>query len=234
MDVRRLLSAMAVEVPDLTPTETFERIAEYARTAVDASDSGILLVKARGKVSSAGGTSEVVDAMHLLQVELDEGPCLEAIRGGDSCYVTGNASIDPRWPSWGARVSDLGFRSVVSVRLETRDRKYGSLNAYSRTLNDFTSSDVEVMKYLAAHASAAVAASLKLDDLTAALESRNLIGQAQGVLMAVYDLDAEAAFQYMRRLSQHGNTRLFDVATDVIAQRHELRRSLTDARSVQD
>jgi AmiR/NasT family two-component response regulator len=110
--------------------------------------------------------------------------------------------------------------------LETRERKYGSLNAYSVNVDDFTQSDVEVMEYLGAHASAAVAASQNAKHLTFALESRNQIGQAQGILMLAYDLEPEGAFQYLRRLSQHNNTRLAEVAKQVVAQRHELRKNI--------
>jgi GAF domain-containing protein len=226
MDIRRLLSSMAVEVYDLTPNEVFERIAEYACVAVGASGSGIMLLKGRGTFESAKGTSDDVNKAHMLQAECDEGPCLDAIRGGDAVYVSGDAPNDARWPVWGPRVAELGFRSVVSVRLQTRDRKHGSLNAYSTTVDDFTQSDVEVMEYLGAHASAAVAASQTTEHLTFALESRNQIGQAQGILMLAYDLEPEGAFQYLRRLSQHSNTRLAEVAKQVIAQREELRKNL--------
>ena len=222
MDVRRLLSDMALEVQDLSPAEAFERIAHYARTAVDARDSGIMMVKARGKVVAVSSTSDAVDQAHRLQVECGEGPCLEAIFGAKESYVTGDAAHDPRWPTWGSRVAEVGYRSVVSVRLATPDRTYGSLNAYSRDVDDFSDSDLDVMKYLAVHATVAIAASVAVDGLQAALESRNLIGQAQGILMATYDLDAEGAFQYLRRLSMHGNQRLFDVATQVVEQRQHL------------
>jgi GAF domain-containing protein len=224
MDVRRLLSSMAVEVHDLTPNEVFERIAEYVCVAVDASDSGIMLTKGHRKYESTKGTSAEVEKAHALQMECDEGPCLEAIRGGDAVYVTGDAPNDTRWPRWAAGVAQLGFRSVVSVRLETRERKYGSLNAYSSHRDAFTSSDVEVMEYLGAHASAAIAASQDVEHLNVALESRSQIGQAQGILMLAYDLEPDGAFQYLRRLSQHSNTRLAEVAKQVIDQRRQLPR----------
>lgn len=227
MDVRRLLSSMAIEVhPSLPPVQAYERIAHYARVAVDASDSGIMLAKAGGKAHEGVGTSDNVNKAHALQIEVDEGPCLAAIRGGDAVYVTADAPNDARWPLWGPRIAELGFRSVVSVRLEAQDRVFGSLNAYSANPSDFTPSDVEVMKYLSVHASAAVAASLAVDGLNAALTSRELIGQAMGILMTVYDLDSEGAFQYMRRLSMDGNTRLRVIANEIVAQRHELRKAI--------
>jgi GAF domain-containing protein len=227
MDVRRLLSAMALEVQALeSPAEAIDRIAHYARVAVDADESGILLVKARGRVETPAATSDKIAKAHSLQAELDEGPCLDAIRGDEPVLVSKDVTTDTRWPVWGTRVAGLGYHSVVSVRLDTSERSYGSLNAYSAGVDAFTSQDVEVMEILAAHASVAIAASQAMDNMQTALSSRTTIGQAQGILMAVYDLDPEGAFQYLRRLSQHGNTRLADVCEQVIAQRHELRKQI--------
>lgn len=227
MDVRRLLSDMALEVQTLTAFEQYERIAQYACAAVDARDSGIMLMASRGRFHAAKGTSDIVEKAHILQVECDEGPCLEAIRGADSTYVTDDAPNDARWPTWGARVAELGFKSVVSVRLATKDRIYGSLNAYSASTDDFTLGDIEVMEYLGAHASAAIASSQNVEHLNVALETRSQIGQAQGLLMSVYDLDPDGAFQYMRRLSQNNNTRLAEVAKQIIEQREDLRKNIS-------
>jgi GAF domain-containing protein len=190
---------MTLEVQDLTPDETLERITHYARVAVDAADTGVMLVKARGRIDTAAATSADVEKAHMLQDECDEGPCLEAIRGGDAVYVTGDAPTDPRWSSWGSRVAELGYRSIISVRLQTPNRIYGSLNVYSIGHDDFSAHDVEVMEYLGVHASAAIAASQATRDLCAGLESRALIGQAQGVLMAIYNIDAHDAFHCLRR-----------------------------------
>jgi GAF domain-containing protein len=228
MDVRRLLSAMALEVQGLeSPLEAIDRIAHYARIAVNADDSGIMMVKTRGRFETPAATSDNIAKAHALQAELDEGPCLDAIRSDEPIYVSEDVTTDPRWPVWGTQVAGLGYRSVISVRLATKERRYGSLNAYSAGVDAFSVQDVEVMEILAVHASVAIAASQTMHDMQTALASRTTIGQAQGVLMAVYDLDPEGAFQYLRRLSQHGNTRLADVCEQVIAQRHELRKLLS-------
>jgi GAF domain-containing protein len=228
MDIRQMMANMALEVETLrSPSEVIDRISHYARLAIDADDSGILLVKARGLVSTPAATSDRIVEAHALQGELGEGPCIDAVRDGQSTYMTGNASTDPRWPTWGPRVAAIGYHSVVSVRLETRGRRYGSLNSYSNAPDAFTPNDVEVMELLAAHASVAIATAQAVDDLQTALETRTTIGHAQGVLMAVYDIDAQDAFAYLRRLSMDGNRKLVDVAREIIARRHELRKLLT-------
>jgi GAF domain-containing protein len=228
MDIRRTLATMALEVETLeTPAEVIDRIVQYARLAIDSDDSGILLVQARGKIITAASTSGRIVEAHALQAELDEGPCLDAVRDGDSTYVTGDAGHDSRWPTWGPRSVELGYHSLVSVRLETHGRRYGSLNSYATRPDAFTDHDVEVMQFLAAHASVAIASAESLDNLQTALKTRTTIAVAQGVLMAIYDLDAEDAFRYLRRLSMDGNRKLLDVAYDVVAQRHELRKLIT-------
>ena len=227
MDVHQLMTAMASEVHAVdSPPEAIERIAHYARIAVDATDSGIMLGKARGKVETPAGTSDNVTKAHTMQADLDEGPCLDAIRGDQDAYVSGDVLNDDRWPAWGPAVAELGYRSVVSICLQTADRKYGSLNAYSGDTDAFGQEDVQVMELLAVHASLAYKAIETEHQLHAALDSRTTIGQAQGVLMAVYDIDAETSFQYLRRLSSNSNIRLVEVCKDVIAQRHELRKNI--------
>lgn len=220
-----MLANMALEAEALeSPPEVIERIAHYARLAIDADDSGILLIKGRGKASTPAATSDRIVEAHGLQVELDEGPCIDAVRSDEPVSVTGDASNDRRWPAWGPQVAALGHHSVVSVRLETRDRRHGSLNSYSSARNAFSADDVEVMQFLAAHASVAIASTQTIDDLQTALETRSTIGHAQGFLMALYDIDAQHAFSFLRRLSMDSNRKLIDVASDVIAQRHELRK----------
>jgi GAF domain-containing protein len=228
MDIRQTLATMALEVEMLeSASEVIDHIAQYARIAVDCDDSGVLIVQAKGRVSTPASTSDRIVAAHALQAELDEGPCVESVRDGASSYVTGDAGTDDRWPAWGPRVAALGYHSVISVRLQTHGHRHGSLNAYSNERDAFTADDVAAMEFLAAHASVAIASAQTVDNLRTALETRTTIGHAQGVLMAVYDIDAEDAFRYLRRLSMDNNLKLLDVARDVVAQRHELRKLIS-------
>jgi AmiR/NasT family two-component response regulator len=97
------------------------------------------------------------------------------------------------------------------------------LNAYSRRAKAFTETDAEVVHLLCGHASVALAASKTKEDLRLALGTRTLIGQAEGVLMHAFDIDAEKAFAYMRRLSQDENVKLVKIAERIIENRDALR-----------
>jgi GAF domain-containing protein len=221
--VNKLLSQMAVELADLdTHEETIDAVAQYARVAVNGDDAGIMLVHSRSKVETPAGTSKEVDRAHQLQAECGEGPCLAAVEGGDEIYVVANTLGDDRWPLWGKGAAELGYYSVVSASLETGSRRIGSLNVYSRSTDAFDDSDVEVVGLLAGHASVAIAAANAKHQLHQALGTRTLIGQAEGILMKAFDIDADKAFAYLKRLSMDQNVKLVRIAQTVIDNQSDI------------
>jgi GAF domain-containing protein len=219
LEIHRTLAEMALELEQDGDVPTMlDRVTHYARLVLNADDAGILLLHSRSKVETPAATTERVDRAHQLQVDFDEGPCLDAITG-QATYLTNDAKNDQRWPQWGPAAADLGINSAVGVRLASRGRGYGSLNVYADRHDAFTKTDAEVAEMLAAHATAAFAAAERLEGVVTALETRTTIAQAQGILMQKFDIDADAAFQFLKRISQHENRRLFSVAEAIIVQR---------------
>lgn len=212
-------SEMALELHnEPTAERTIERIAEFAMTATSCDDAGIMLVRGRNQIETAAATSSRVAESHNLQIMFDEGPCLDAIEGGP-LYVANDVATDTRWPAWGPAVAELGMRSVLSIRLETRTRRYGSLNLYAERTGAFDDDDIAVGSIFVTHASVALAAAHNEEGLQVAIDARKLIGQAQGIIMERYDLDANRAFEFLRRQSQHHNIKLRDVAAWVVEHR---------------
>jgi GAF domain-containing protein len=212
-------SEMALDLHDEPTAErTIERIAEFAMTATSCDDAGIMLVQGRNQIETAAATSSRVGEAHNLQIIFDEGPCLDAIDGGP-LYLANDVAADLRWPTWGPAVAELGMRSVLSIRLETRARRYGSLNLYANRIDAFDDDDVAVASIFVTHASVALATAHNEEGLQVAIDARKLIGQAQGILMERYDLDATRAFDFLRRQSQHHNIKLREVAAWVVEHR---------------
>ena len=219
VDADTFFSHMALELHDEPDADaTVQRIAEYARIAVGCADAGIMLVHARRHIETAAATSSRVGESHDLQIVHDEGPCLDAI-DGEGVYLVSDTSTDRRWSKWGPAVHELGMRSAVSIRLETRDRRYGSLNLYDDEVDAFDDDDVAVATIFSRHASVALAAAHNEDGLQVAIDARKLIGQAQGILMERYYIDADRAFTFMRRQSQDRNEKLRDIAQWIIDHR---------------
>ena len=219
LDADTFFSQMALELHAEPDAEaTVQRIAEFARIAVDCTDAGIMLVHARRHIETAAATSPRVAESHDLQIVHDEGPCLDAI-DGHATYLVPDTSTDPRWQQWGPAVHQLGLRSAFSVRLETRERRYGSLNLYADTTDGFDEDDMAVATIFGRHASVAIAAAHNEDGLQVAIDARKLIGQAQGILMERFDIDADRAFTFLRRQSQDHNQKLRDIAAWIVENR---------------
>jgi len=216
MDAPDLFSQMALDLEaERTSGQTVERIVQYARTATGCDEAGILLVHARHRLETAAATGPIVGEAHDLQVHLDEGPCLDAIEGNGT-YLVRETGTDERWPSWGPAVAELGVHSALGVHLATRNRLYGSLTFYGRRPGMFTEDDVAVAEAFARHAAVAFANTREEEGLKTAIDARKVIGQAQGLLMATYGLDADRSFELLRRLSQQENVKLRTVAERLV------------------
>ncbi len=213
-------SQMALDLHEAPTAEiTIERIAEYAKLATSCDDAGIMLVHARNQIETAAATSQRVGESHNLQIVHDEGPCLDAIEG-DSYYISPDVAADHRWERWGPAVAALGLRSVLSLRLETRTRRYGSLNLYAEKVDTFDEDDLAVATIFVRHASVALANAHSEEGLQVVIDARRLIGQAQGILMERFSLDADRAFEFLRRQSQAHNVKLRYVAEWVVEHRN--------------
>jgi GAF domain-containing protein len=201
---------------DPSEAMTIDRIVNMVAVTIPHCDgAGLMLRRPRGKVETPASTSSLVRQADTLQYELDEGPCLSAIED-PSTYVVNDTATDARWPRWCPKVAALGFRSVSCVRLATETNVLGALNLYALEPAAFTADDLDVAKIFADHAAGALQSAQVVTGLRTAMDSRQLIGVAQGMLMQRYGLDLEQAFQVLLRYSQDTNIKLRDVAERMV------------------
>jgi GAF domain-containing protein len=173
----------------------------------------------RGReIDTASATDEVIREADKAQERLGEGPCLQAV-WDKTTYVVDDTVGDPRWPAFGPIAAELGLRSMLSVRLHTTEQTLGALNFYSSTARVFDDDDIALAHVFAQHASVALAVAKREKGLRQAIDARHLIGQAQGILMERYGLNADKAFAVLRRYSQDNNVKLRVVAERIISTR---------------
>jgi GAF domain-containing protein len=178
--------------------------------------AGILLISKGGKFESHAPTSDLPHQLDLLQMHFGEGPCLEA--AVDELMVrTDDFETETRWPQYSQAVVEIGIRSGLSFKLYTSDQNAGALNLFAVEPNVFDSQAEATGSVLAAHAAAAILASRRGEQLESALTTRDVIGQAKGIIMERFKVDAVQAFEMLRKLSQTSNTRLVEVAELVVA-----------------
>nr|WP_245778282.1 GAF and ANTAR domain-containing protein [Lentzea xinjiangensis] len=177
-------------------------------------------------------TNVVAAELDRIQYETGEGPCVEASRNpGPAEIRSDDLATETAWPRFGPEAARLGFHSVLSVALapNARPPRYsGALNVYSRRPGALAPDAHEPALLLATHASLALAgttavtrADLTVAQLHRALESRDVIGQAKGVLMARRGIGADEAFDELRRASQDLNIKLTALARLVTARNAE-------------
>lgn len=202
-----------------TPTDTAEDIVRYARAQLDADEAGITIIRPRDPFETIAPTDPLVEHLDRLQYELGEGPCYDNPWPGQTLTMPNLAEVE-RWPTWAAKASALGIASLLATELTTAEgHRIGSINAYWTQPRCFTPDDVAFMAIFARHATLALEQSWNIAGLNVALDSRKLIGQAQGILMERYDLDEPRAFEVLRRYSQDHNIKLRDVAAHLTATR---------------
>lgn len=198
--------------------QTLDAVVGAARLSVPTFEHvGICLLERRRTVRTVAATSEVVRELDLLQHDLPEGPCHDAMHSV-SLVVAPQIRHDQRWPRYVPQaVKATGLRAQLAVRLELGDAiTVGSLNFYSTTTADVPESAVAMAELFATHAALALGGARAVDDLQHALESRRVIGVAVGLVMARYRVDEDAAFAFLARASSHANRKLRDIAADMV------------------
>jgi GAF domain-containing protein len=195
--------------------QALQSVVDLAMGICNCEGASVTLVKADGGMETSASSDSLIEQADDLQYTLSEGPCLRAAEQGGAYLIT-NTATDDRWPLWGPAVNDLGLRSVLSIHLFTDRRVLGALNLYYTSISEFSEDEVEVAKVVAAHASVALAKLRSERDLWRAIDSRHLIGQAQGILMERFKLTPEKSFAVLRRYSQQHNIKLHLVAGALI------------------
>jgi transcriptional regulator with GAF, ATPase, and Fis domain len=216
MDAR----AFAELARDLTanPDEavTFEEVVKRAMEVVPGCrHAGITLRGRRGRLDSVATSDDLVAVCDGLQYELEEGPCLDAV-SEDLCRVSDDLAVDERWPRWGPRVAELGVGSVIAVQLTDTTKVLGALNLYGEGPRAFSTDDVDLAFIYAIHATTAMRTARLVTGLENALQSRHGIGLAQGILMEKLGLTPDRAFEALRRVSNHRNVPLRQLAQQVV------------------
>jgi hypothetical protein len=217
-----------------TVAEALEHVVRAAFAVLpDADVVSVTLRSEDGHLHTPVETDPVAVELDRLQDHYGHGPCLEAAREGVAYKHSGDLASEPAWPLFGPAAADLGFMSVLSTALvpdAIPPRLSGALNVFSRKpdkLADEISRDRALL--LATHASLALAhteavqlAELRETQLRRAIDSRDVIGQAKGILMQRRGIGADEAFDLLRRMSQDLNVKLAALAHTLAARHTEL------------
>ncbi|WP_255507049.1 GAF and ANTAR domain-containing protein [Mycolicibacterium sp. 018/SC-01/001] len=180
--------------------------------------AGTTVFNTQGKsVTTLAATHPLASVVDEIQFATGEGPCLSAAWNHHTIVIDDMAT-ETRWPRFQAQTMvQTPIRSVMSFRLFDDGQLLAALNFFAESAGVFDEESVELGLIFAAHLAVAWSGMNREQHFRSALASRDIIGQAKGMLMERFDITAPAAFELLRRLSQESNTKLHDVAERIVS-----------------
>jgi GAF domain-containing protein len=201
----------AMHVPEAGLQATLDAIARAAvETIAPARYAGVNLYE-RGEFEPQAVVGEPPLALDMLQKETGTGPCIDSSRDQVTVRVD-DMSTETRWPKYTELAQSLDVASMLCVPLYVNDQQLGSVSLYASARAAFTLADEYVARLLATQAALALAEARRAEQLRRALASRDVIGQAKGILMERHRITADEAFKLLSEQSQRANRKLADVA----------------------
>ena len=196
--------------------ETLRQIVASAVVTVPGADAASISMTREARVETRHPTREAIRALDETQSELGEGPCISAIEDPPASGVVvaqDFAGEDAqRWPRFAPRAVEAGYRALMSTRMATDDSLRAALNLYSATPHAFDDDDRVLAGLFGVQAGLALYGAQQVQHLQRAVDSRDLIGRAKGVLAERFGVDDESAFRMLVTSSQETNMKVTAVA----------------------
>jgi len=182
--------------------------------------AGVTLLSSKDdRVATTASSHKYAALLGKIQKRHREGPCLHAARRGEAVVVD-DIAADDRWPRYRQdALACTPVRSVLSLPMFYESTRLGALNAFADDVDAFDDTSRNTAAVYAALGALAWGSFVLHRQMTAAVESRDIIGQAKGMLMERYKIDAEQAFGILRKMSQSSNTALRTVAGGLVGAR---------------
>jgi GAF domain-containing protein len=223
--LRRLSRVVLVDRP---LADVLTEIVDIAASGIPGAESTSITLIRGDAPFTAAHSGDMALAADELQYERGYGPCMDAARGGVVLRADDMAT-ETRWPDYAPKVVQFGVHSSLSVPLPYQGSAIGALNVYSSRVSAFASEEAlgaglevaEAVAVAVVNADAHAQMVEQAHNMRLAMESRAVIEQAKGVLMAQRRVDAERAFDLLRDASQRYNRKLRDIAAGIVASTHE-------------
>jgi GAF domain-containing protein len=200
---------------------TFSKISDVSVRLIKGCDLASVSLVNNGEVQTPTAGDKVAIDLDREQYQADAGPCLDAIKQ-DQVMVVEDIENETRWPEFSRAAVNFGVSSTMSVPIKI-DGDTGGLNLYGRAKNAFREASRELTDLLATRASIAIenakrysASRHLVEQLNEAIKTREVIGEAKGILMAREGVSEDGAFRMLVTASQNTNTKLREIAQKIV------------------
>lgn len=224
------LSDLFVEVAD-TLVDDFDLVlflqslTRHIAVVSEATSVGLMLADHRGELRFMAASDESGEMLELLQLQANEGPCLDCFVSGELVVAADLTQARDRWPSFAVAALGAGFSSVHAFPMRLRDTIIGTVNAFGTVDGELGADERRVVQGLADIATIAILqersiarAEALTEQLQGALNSRIVIEQAKGALARIEGVSVDEAFEILRSRARADRRRLVDIAAEVLDQ----------------
>ncbi len=220
----RIASLAQLLLSEDDPDATLRQLAELALEVIPGSDAAGVIAAGAQSWSYAASAGTVAD-LHEAQLQTGDGPVAEVLRYGEARRID-NVAEEDRWPDVCAAMAREQLNSCLVLPLRTDRQRGGAVAVYGKRPGAFAGSSHDIALLFAAQGGVAVRnASLyrschrMVGNLQIALESRAVIEQAKGILVAQYGYPPDVAFKRLSVMSQNSNRKVRDIAADLVEGR---------------
>ncbi len=220
--VTQLRQITALPADNSVVDSALRLVVALAKATVPGADGVSVSLSRHGRLSTVAASDQTILDMDADQYATGQGPCVDASIEGRWFHAT-DLEEETRWPAFTPLAQTLGINAILSNPLVAGDTSVGALNIYSRVAGAFREQDQRLAAMFASEASTVLTdAGLETTDeqltlgLTDALRSREVIAQAQGILMKRDGLDADAAHAFLRDFSRTTNRPIRQLAEEMI------------------
>jgi hypothetical protein len=218
-ELATLLVDMQLDPPD-TARGLAEVIENARRCVPGVKYAGITVASRSCGITSAAATHRYPVLLDKIQQQHQEGPCLSAAWEHHVVHID-DLSFERRWPKYREDVlTQTPIRCVLLFELSVDQDALTALNFYADRPHAFDDESVELGTVFATHTALAWKTLRRDGQLRSALATRDVVGQAKGILMERFDIDAVQAFDLLNRFSQETRTKVVDVAERLLADEH--------------
>lgn len=204
--------------PDTDADTVVAELAEHAAAEIPGAQyAGITLTRNAKQVDTPAATHHWPLLLDKIQQRHLEGPCLTAAWEETTVHVR-DLETEERFPNYRRdALAETPIRSIMAFQMFIAGETLGALNVYAEEPNAFGDDSRTLGLIFAAHSSVAWNSARRDQQFQRALASRDIIGQAKGMIMERYDVNAVRAFELLRKLSQDSNVALIQVATNLVS-----------------
>jgi GAF domain-containing protein len=205
--------------PDTNSDTVIAELVEHAAVEVPGAQyAGVTVTRNKKQIDTPAATHKWPILLDDIQQRHREGPCLTAAWEEKTIHVA-DLENDDRFPLYRRDVlGQTPIRAIMSFQLFIAGETMGALNVYAERPHAFGQVSRDIGLVIAAHSSVAWNSARRDEQFSRALASRDTIGQAKGMIMERYGVDAVQAFEVLRKLSQDSNVPLVDVAKELITK----------------